>query len=128
VPPGVLPGAELTFFVEVDLPQTLGAYHLLLDLIEEGVCWFSERGSTPAICALEVVAASGSSLHPAGLVAPALTALAAAVAGVDMAEARAKLASGGAVEDLLVLLRSRDTLPLSAELDLRSRLGAALPA
>ena len=57
-----------------------------------------------------MVAASGSSLHPAGLVAPALTALAAAVAGVDMAEARSKLASGGAVEDLLVLLRSREKL------------------
>ena len=127
IPPGVLPGAELDFFVEVDLPQTLGAYHLLLDLVEEGVCWFSERGSSPAVCDLAVVAGPGASLRPPDLVEPALAALASAVANADLAEARAKLASGGAVEDLLVLLRSRDTLPLSAELDLRSRLGAALP-
>ena len=127
VPPGVLPGAELAFFVEVDLPLTHGAYHLLLDIVEEGVCWFSERGSSPAICDLVVVAEAGSSLRPPDLVEPALAALAGAVENADLAEARAKLASGGAVEDLLVLLRSRDTLPLSAELDLRSRLSADLP-
>ena len=126
VPPGVVPGAELTFFLEVDLPQTTGAYHLLLDLVEEGVCWFSERGSTPAICNLAVVAEPGASLRPPDLVEPALAALESAVPNADLAEARAKLASGGAVEDLLVLLRSRDTLPLTAELDLRSRLGAAV--
>ena len=127
VPPGVLPGAELAFFVEVDLPLTHGAYHLLLDMVEEGVCWFSERGSSPAICDLVVVAEAGSSLRPPDLVEPALAALAGAVENADLAEARAKLASGGAVEDLLVLLRSRDTLPLSAELDLRARLSADLP-
>ena len=101
--------------------------HLLLDMVEEGVCWFSERGSSPAICDLVVVAEAGSSLRPPDLVEPALAALAGAVENADLAEARAKLASGGAVEDLLVLLRSRDTLPLSAELDLRSRLSADLP-
>ena len=126
VPPGVPPGAELTYFVEIDLPQTLGAYHLLLDMVEEGVCWFSERGGSPAICDLAVVAESGSSLRPPDLVEPALAALASAVENADLAEARAKLVSGGAVEDLLVLLRSRDTLPLSAELAMRSRLGSDL--
>ncbi len=127
LPAGVLPGAELTLFVEVDLPQTLGTFHVLIDLVEEGVCWFSERGSTPAICNLTVVAEPGASLRPPDLVEPALAALASAVGNADLAEARAKLASGGAVEDLLVLLRSRDTLALSSELDLRAQLGAALP-
>ena len=128
LPPGVAPGAELTLFLEVDLPATLGEYHLMLDVIEEGVCWFSERGSSPAICDLVVVAEPAAGLRPPDLVEPALAALASALENADLAEARAKLAAGGAVEDLLILLRSRDALPFIAELDLRARLGAGLPA
>lgn len=128
VPPGVLPEAELVFFVEVELPPTLGAYHLQLDMVEEGVCWFSERGSSPAICDLVVAIEPGASLRPPDLVEPALAALASAVESADLGEARAKLAAGGAVEDLLILLRNRDALPLGAEVDLRARLGAGLPA
>jgi MoaA/NifB/PqqE/SkfB family radical SAM enzyme len=127
LPAGLLPGAELTLFAEIDLPPDSGAYHLLLDLVEEGVCWFSERGSSPAICPLSVLGGEAAVLRPTDLVEPALAALAKTVAGADLGEGRAKLASGGAVEDLVVLLRSRDTLPLAAELDLRSRLDAALP-
>ncbi len=56
---------------------------------------------------------------------PALAALESAVPDADMAEARSKLAAGGALEDLLVLLRSRDLLPLAAELELRARLTAS---
>jgi hypothetical protein len=127
LPPGVEPATELAVFAELALPREPGSYHLLLDLVEEQVCWFSERGSAPATCALEVAADSNGVLRPADLVEPALAALASSVRGADLAEARSKLASGGAVEDLLLLLRGRGEMPLGAELELRSRLGAALP-
>jgi pyruvate-formate lyase-activating enzyme len=128
IPPGVMPGAELTFFVEVDLPEELGEFHLFLDLVEDGVCWFSERGSTPAICDLAVVREGRGNLRPPELVEPALSALGSSARDTDLDEARSKLASGGALEDLLVLLRSRGELPLAVELDLRARLGSELPA
>ncbi len=128
VPPGVPPGTELTFFAEVDLPQTRGSYHLLFDLVEDQVCWFSERGSTPAICDLEVTTVAGSNLHPPELVEVALAALRGAASDEAIAEARTKLAAGGAIEDLLILLHGRGEMPLAAELQMRVRLGAALPA
>ena len=39
-------------------PETPGRYRLLVDVVEEGVTWFSERGSAPASIALEVDAAA----------------------------------------------------------------------
>ena len=126
LPPGVMPGTELVLFVEVQLPEERGAYHLLLDVIEDGVCWFSERGSTPAICDLEVDAVPGVALGPLDLLEPALVALDRPGVVADLEEARTLLSNSGAFEDFLLVLRRRGAVPLAAELELRAELGAAL--
>jgi MoaA/NifB/PqqE/SkfB family radical SAM enzyme len=126
IPAGVAPGEELVLFAELDLPGEPGAYHLMLDLVEEGVCWFSERGSTPAICPLEVDGASTTSLTPRDLAAPALAALDRRVGENDRASIRVSLASGFALEDQLLDLRARGALPLPSELELRAEIATAL--
>ncbi len=126
LPAGVEPGSELVLFAEIELPERPGGYHLFLDLVEDQVCWFSERGSSPALCALEVDDASTTALRPRDAVAPALDLLAGAVGASELGEARAGLASGGAIEDLLLDLRRRGTLPLDSELALRAGLASAL--
>lgn len=131
VPPGVGPEDEVRLFVELALPEEAGSYHLLLDVVEEQVCWFSERGSTPAICRLEVAEAAergAAGPHPSDLVEPALSAFDEAELAIDLAEVRGALADGGAVEDVFVALRGRGALPLDAELALRARIGARLEA
>ena len=40
--------------LRVHLPGAAGEYELLLDVVHEGVCWFSERGSAPLICHVSV--------------------------------------------------------------------------
>lgn len=126
VPPGFGPGDETTLFVEVELPAA-GSYHLFFDLVEERVCWFSERGSTPALVALTVADRASAGPRPGDLVAPALEVLRASDLGVELSDVERTLAQGGAVEDVFVALRGAGALPLEAELAMRSRLGASLP-
>jgi len=127
LPTGIDPGCRLTLFPEVELPAQSGDYRLMLDLVEEGVCWFSERGSSPAIVSL----ATGEETEEGGipradLIDPMLRALEASARRVDLGEARTKLEKGAAIEDLLLLLRSRGVLDLPEELEVRSSLGDAL--
>jgi hypothetical protein len=126
LPEGVAPGEALVLFADLELPAARGAYHLMLDLIEEGVCWFSERGSTPAICPLEVDGASAAALTPGDLAGPALAALDRVIGAGDAAAVRDSLASGFALEDQLLDLRARGLLPLPAELALRSEIATLL--
>jgi pyruvate-formate lyase-activating enzyme len=57
MPPSVLPsGGKETVLLEVLLPDTPGLYELFVDVVEEGVCWFSDRGSPPLVCEVHVVA------------------------------------------------------------------------
>jgi MoaA/NifB/PqqE/SkfB family radical SAM enzyme len=132
LPTGISPETELVLFAELELPEKDGAYHLLFDLVEEGVCWFSERGSSPALCAVEVNGAPSSGLHPRDLVSPALAALdRARDAGLPLShEGRegihASLLSGFAFEDQLVALRRSGALGLDAELALRAEISSAL--
>lgn len=39
---------------EIVAPAVPGEYELFIDVVEEDVCWFSERGSPPTLCRLEV--------------------------------------------------------------------------
>jgi hypothetical protein len=56
VPPAVSPpGGKETVLLDVVLPDTPGLYELFVDVVEEGVCYFSDRGSPPLICEIEVV-------------------------------------------------------------------------
>ena len=55
VPPAaLLPGGKETVLLDVLLPDTPGLYELFVDVVEEGVCWFSDRGSAPLVCELQV--------------------------------------------------------------------------
>ena len=126
LPAGLSPEIELMLFAEIDLPVANGAYHLFFDLVEEGVCWFSERGSSPALCAVEVRGAPATGLRPRDLVAPALSALDRAVDEAVLGAVRVSLAAGFALEDQLIELRQGGALPLAVELSLRSRIASAL--
>jgi hypothetical protein len=56
VPPAALPpGGKETVLLEVLLPETPGLYELFVDVVEEGVCFFSDRGSPPLVCEIQVV-------------------------------------------------------------------------
>jgi hypothetical protein len=56
VPPSALPpGGKATVLLDVELPETPGLYELFVDVVEEGVCWFSDRGSPPLVCEMQVV-------------------------------------------------------------------------
>ncbi len=46
-PPALAPGAALRLEARVPVPETAGRYELFVDVVEEGVCWFSDRGSAP---------------------------------------------------------------------------------
>ena len=45
LPKPVAPGESLTLTVNVDAPGQAGRYILSVDLVEEGVTWFSEAGA-----------------------------------------------------------------------------------
>ena len=48
------PGGRDTIRVPVNLPADPGKYKLLVDVVQESVCWFHNRGSPPFICTLRV--------------------------------------------------------------------------
>jgi hypothetical protein len=50
------PGGKETVLLDVELPNTPGSYELFVDVVEEGVCWFSERGSPPLVCEIQALA------------------------------------------------------------------------
>ncbi len=45
LPRTLLPGESLTMTLTVDAPQRPGTYTLAVDLVEEGVTWFSRAGA-----------------------------------------------------------------------------------
>jgi len=52
----VEPGGIGAATVAVDLPADPGEYEILVDVVENGVCWFFERGSEPLIVPLTIAA------------------------------------------------------------------------
>jgi glycosyltransferase involved in cell wall biosynthesis/SAM-dependent methyltransferase len=57
LPRCVAPGRSLTLDVLVAAPEKPGSCTLKLDLVDQRVCWFEERGSEPVVFNLEVSAA-----------------------------------------------------------------------
>ncbi len=53
LPSDVPPGATLTMRIKIRMPRDPGTYTLKLDLVNEGVCWFEDVGSTPLTMSLE---------------------------------------------------------------------------
>lgn len=61
VPPAARPaGASATVLIDGRAPAQAGSYELFLDVVEEGVSWFHERGSAPARVKLDVFTEAGS--------------------------------------------------------------------
>jgi SAM-dependent methyltransferase len=50
----VAPGDEFSVELMVRAPQTPGTYKFEVDLVQEGVSWFADRGSTPAAVRVKV--------------------------------------------------------------------------
>jgi SAM-dependent methyltransferase len=61
LPADVAPGALVELELVVTAPETEGEYELELDLVQEGVAWFSERGSTAAILPARIEAGAAAS-------------------------------------------------------------------
>lgn len=55
-PESVEPDGTGLALLELHLPEEPGTYQVLVDVVEEGVCWFSERGSAELLLRLEVTA------------------------------------------------------------------------
>jgi len=70
LPATVDPGATVEVALKVQAPSEPGDYVLELDLVQEHVCWFSEKGSTPARVAIRVIGAPESG-RSEGAVKPA---------------------------------------------------------
>jgi pyruvate-formate lyase-activating enzyme len=57
IPPLARPaGGQDVAILDFELPAEPGGYHLVVDVVEDDVCWFSERGSTPLFVELCVTA------------------------------------------------------------------------
>ncbi len=44
LPNDLLPGQQVTVLLKVKVPQEPGSYIVQLDMVQEGVAWFGERG------------------------------------------------------------------------------------
>jgi len=54
LPRCVAPGRSLTIDVRLSAPKKAGAYSLKIDLVDQNICWFEERGSEPVVVDLIV--------------------------------------------------------------------------
>lgn len=61
-------GGSATLLFDFPVPSESGRYELVFDVVEEGVCWFSDRGSPCTTIPLVVEPADSCSWDPAPLV------------------------------------------------------------
>ena len=54
LPRCVAPGRSMTIDVRINTPEQVGIYSLKIDLVDQNVCWFEERGSKPVVLDLIV--------------------------------------------------------------------------
>ena len=81
LPADLPPGQNVVVSVPVTSPETLGAYFLRIDLVQEGVAWFSAQGVAPRDFAINVTNGFGASyavapltpLQPGGRIALPVT-------------------------------------------------------
>ena len=55
LPRPVAPGQTVALMIPCTAPLELGKYTLKIDLVDQRVCWFEERGSEPLLISFEVV-------------------------------------------------------------------------
>ena len=65
LPHDLPPGGETHVFLEITAPDTNGDYELVVDLVQEHVAWFHQRGSRAAVATIRVEGG-----RPAGPVEP----------------------------------------------------------
>jgi len=81
LPADVAPGQNVVVSVPVTSPEVLGSYFLRVDLVQEGVTWFSSQGVAPRDFAINVTNGFGASyavsplspLQPGGRIALPVT-------------------------------------------------------
>jgi len=61
LPRSVAPGQSLAIDIPCPVPLVSGTYTVKIDLVDQQVCWFEERGSQPLLFSLEVIEAAGAS-------------------------------------------------------------------
>jgi SAM-dependent methyltransferase/glycosyltransferase involved in cell wall biosynthesis len=54
LPRAVPPGQAVALDIQFAAPDKPGAYRVKIDLVDQHVCWFEERGSQPLVLSLEV--------------------------------------------------------------------------
>lgn len=54
LPRALAPGEETSVIIEHAAPSKLGPYSLKIDLVDQHVCWFEERGSQPLVLPLQI--------------------------------------------------------------------------
>jgi hypothetical protein len=64
LPRGLAPGESCEVPLSFKLPSTPGRYRLKVDLLQEQVCWFEERGSRPLELEVEATSDPADSLSP----------------------------------------------------------------
>jgi SAM-dependent methyltransferase len=69
LPQQVLPGEACDVTLRLRLPASAGCFRLKLDLVQERVCWFEQRGSQPCVVDLEATDEPTDSARPGVLLA-----------------------------------------------------------
>ncbi len=54
LPHAVPPGQTVDLGLQLAAPATLGRYTVRIDLVDQHICWFAERGSQPLVLSFEV--------------------------------------------------------------------------
>ena len=54
LPHAVPPGQTIAFEIQFVAPSESGKYTLKIDLVDQHICWFEERGSQPLLLSFEV--------------------------------------------------------------------------
>jgi SAM-dependent methyltransferase len=62
--PSLPPGAAVQLEARLTVPVAPGAYQLKLDMVQDGVCWFEQRGSTPLVLPVLVPEGAPDSRNP----------------------------------------------------------------
>ena len=54
LPQAVPPGQTVNLEIQLVAPAAPGTYTISIDLVDQHVCWFEERGSQPLVLSFEV--------------------------------------------------------------------------
>lgn len=55
LPRPVAPGQSLSVNIPLSAPAELGSYTVKIDLVDQQICWFEDRGSEPLVISVEVI-------------------------------------------------------------------------